>query len=245
VFHQAPQPGESIAPWGTPGIESPWAEHYSFGFEQVFGGRVELSTEVFAKRFHALVVAEGADTSTESGTLYANTGSGRAYGAEWLLKTINTGRFTGWLAYTLSRSERREHAQDALALSQYDQTHILSVLGSYELGRGWTVGARFRYVSGRPYTTYVGSVADYDAGAYAPIRSPSLYDNRSAAFHRLDVRIEKTWNLAPLRLTAYLDVQNVYNHASEEGRSYNYDYARSTALNGLPLLPIIGIRGEL
>ena len=40
LFHQAPNPNESIAPWGTPGIKAPYAEHYSAGFEQEFGGAV-------------------------------------------------------------------------------------------------------------------------------------------------------------------------------------------------------------
>jgi hypothetical protein len=245
IFHQAPNPNESMAPWGTPGIRPAYAEHYSAGFEQAFGGKVMLSTELFAKRFHDLIVAEGAENETESGTLFRNTGDGRAYGAEWLLKTTNLERFQGWIAYTLSRSERRDSPSDSYHLFQYDQTHILNVLGSYYLGRGWTVGARFRYVSGRPYTSYTGSVLDNDAGAYAPILSTDLYGNRASAFHRLDLRIEKMWNLNPVKLTAYLDVQNVYNHQPEEGRNYNYNFSRSEPLNGLPILPIIGIRGEL
>jgi TonB family protein len=245
IFHQAPNPNESMAPWGTPGVRPAYAEHYSAGFEQAFGGKAVLSTEVFAKRFQDLIVAEGAENQTESGTVFRNTGNGRAYGVEWLLKTIDMERFQGWLAYTLSRGERREHPTESYHLYQYDQTHILNVIGSYYLGRGWTAGARFRYVSGRPYTSYTGSVVDHDAGAYAPISSTSQYDNRSAAFHRLDLRIEKLWDLKPLKLTAYLDVQNVYNYQAEEGRSYNYNYSRSAPLNGLPILPIIGIRGEL
>ena len=75
------------------------------------------------------------------------------------------GRFFGWLAYTLSRSERRDNPGDALHLFQYDQTHILTVLGSYKLGRGWEVGARFRYVTGDPYTPNVaGVMAEYGLG---------------------------------------------------------------------------------
>ena len=46
-------------------------------------------------------------------------------------------------------------------------------------------------------------------------------------------------------MNAYLDVQNVYNRANAEGRSYNFDYSQSKPVRGLPILPILGLRGEL
>ena len=68
---------------------------------------------------------------------------------------------------------------------------------------------------------------------------------RTADFHRLDVRLERTWRIKSGRIAAYLDVQNAYNRQSEEGRTYNYDYTKSKAIPGLPILPSIGVRGEL
>ena len=60
------------------------------------------------------------------------------------------GRFFGWLAYTLSRSTRQDPPDFATRLFQYDQTHILTVLGAYTLPRNWQVGGRFRFVTGTP-----------------------------------------------------------------------------------------------
>ncbi|HVU05698.1 MAG TPA: TonB-dependent receptor [Polyangiaceae bacterium] len=244
-FHQAPDPSESIQPFGTPGIHSAYAEHASFGVEQSFDGLVELSVEAFGKRFHDLVVEQADETGSQSGVRYANTGAGRAFGVEWLAKWTGGGRFSGFLSYTLSRSERRSRDDEAYHLFQYDQTHILTAVGGVDLGRGWSVGSRFRYVTGSPYTPYVGSAVDFDAGAYAPVSSTRQYSSRSAPFHKLDVRVEKRWQLGVVKLAAYLDVQNVYNHRSEEGRVYSYDYAKSEPLLGLPILPILGVRGEL
>ena len=152
-------------------------------------------------------------------------------------------RFFGWLAYTLSRSERRD-GNERYHLFDWDQTHILSALASYKLGRGWELGARFRYVTGKPYTPPTAAVFDSDAGAYQPIDgAPS--SARDDAFHRLDVRVEKTWTFSEWKLSAYVDVQNAYNRKNVEGRSYNFNYSRSGNATGLPLLPIVGIRGEL
>lgn len=122
---------------------------------------------------------------------------------------------------------------------------MLDVIGSYRLGRGWTAGARWRFATGSPYTPNTGGVVDYDAGAYAPIASPQLNSARLAPFHALDLRVDKTWEFRSWKLTMYLDIRNVYNRQNPEGEVYNYDYTKSSAISGLPILPMLGVRGEL
>lgn len=245
LFHQPPEPYESIAPFGNGGLKAESAYHYSLGFEQELAKPVELSLEGFYKDLDDIVIQAPSIDSTENGFTYRNVGSGRVYGSELLLRFKPGGRFFGWLAYTLSKSERRDTAEQALYDYDYDQTHILTAIASYKLGRGWQLGGRFRYVTGSPYTPNVGGTMDYDAGAYAPVESPHRNSERLPAFHQLDVRIDKTWKFQDWSLSAYLDVQNVYNHRSTEAISYNFDYSQTSATHGLPLLPIVGIRGEL
>jgi len=245
LYHQPPQPYQSIEPFGSKGVGSESAIHYSAGFEQELSRPLELSVEGFYKDLNNLVVPVAAASSSGNGQSYQNNGSGRVYGSEFLLRYKPEGRFFGWVAYTLSRSERRDAAGNATYLFDYDQTHILTALGSYKLGRGWQAGMRFRFVSGTPYTPELGGVMDYDAGTYAPISSNDRNSGRTGAFHQLDLRIDKTWTFSAWKLSAYLDVQNSYLHANPEGVSYNYNYSKSSNLTGLPFLPIIGLRGEL
>ena len=106
-------------------------------------------------------------------------------------------------------------------------------------------GARFRYVTGSPYTPELGGTVDYDAGAYAPVSSLSRNSARLPAFHQLDLRVDKTWQFQSWALSAYLDVQNAYNHQNTEAIGYNFDYSQTQQTHGLPILPIVGIRGEL
>ena len=56
--------------------------------------------------------------------------------------------------------------------------------------------------------------------------------------------MDKTWTFPAWKLTAYLDVQNVYSHQSSDSLSYNYNFTQSTYARGLPILPSIGLRGE-
>jgi hypothetical protein len=245
LFHKPPEPYESVEPFGTPGVRSESATHYSLGFEQEFSRPLELSVEGFYKDLNDLVVAVPAADSSQSGFFYDNVRSGRTYGAEILLRHKPIDRFFGWVAYTLSRSEREDGQGEAMYRYDFDQTHILTALGSYELGRGWELGARFRYVTGSPYTPKLGGVVDYDAGVYSPIESPARNSRRLAAFHALDVRVEKTWKFQDWSLSTYLDVQNVYNQRNVEALGDNFNYSQTTPTYGLPILPIIGVRGEL
>ncbi len=244
LYHQPPEPYQSVAPYGTPGVKVNRATHYALGFEQEITRFLEVSVEGFYKDLQSLVVQSDAATSAASGTTFSNAGSGRAFGGELLARYKNDGRFFGWIAYTLSRSERKDSPSGATRAFEYDQTHILTALGSYKLGEGWQLGARWRYVTGSPYTPLVGGIADLDAGGYSAIAG-APWSARSAAFHRLDVRIEKTWKISGGSVSAYLDLQNAYNRKSPEGRSYNYNYSKSQPLAGLPILPVIGLRGEL
>lgn len=244
VYRQPPQPAESVPPFGTPTLTSNRAIHYSVGLEQELSRHVEVSGEGFYKDLDNLVVQRPAASATQVGVDYANTGSGRVYGAEFLVRYKPDARFFGWVAYTLSRSERKSTDADAYRLFEFDQTHILTVLGSYKLGRGWEVGGRFRYVTGNPYTPATGGVFDADAGAYSPVNAPA-FSARSPAFHRLDVRVEKEWAFATWKLATYLDLQNAYNRRNPEGRMYNFNYTRSDVVSGLPILPVVGLRGEL
>jgi len=247
LFHQPPEAYESIVPFGSTGLSSESATHYSLGFEQELAPPLELSFEGFYKDLNGLVLATVNQNGSENGLSYQNVGSGRSYGSELLLryKPGNGGRFFGWIAYTLSRSERKDADDGDLYRYDYDQTHILTALASYKLGRGWQIGGRFRYVTGSPYTPELGGTVDYDAGTYAPVTSLAQNSRRLPAFHQLDVRVDKTWQFRSWALSAYLDVQNAYNHQNTESIGYNFDYSQTTATHGLPLLPIVGLRGEL
>ncbi|GAC1353372.1 MAG: hypothetical protein NVSMB47_05260 [Polyangiales bacterium] len=244
IFYQPPQPNESIEPFGTKGLRDNRATHYDVGVEQDVTRHVNVSFDGFFKDLQDLVVRQSSN-ATASGLSYSNSGSGRVYGAEMLLRWLPDDHFFGWVSYTLSHSQRRDTPSSPIRNASFDQTHILTVLGSYKLGRGWQVGARFRYVSGAMYTPNQGGVADFDAGAYAPIPTYPAFGARLPSFNQLDVRLDKEWKFASWRLSGYLDVQNVYNRQNPEGVSYNYNYSQQSTISGLPILPVIGLRGEL
>jgi hypothetical protein len=128
---------------------------------------------------------------------------GRAYGLEVLLRRAFTERFAVWIAYTLSRSTRqarplRSNVPTMTILSEYDRTHVVSAVASYDLGRNWRAGARLFAYSGRPYTSVAGS---------APVTP--FDSSRLPGFWRLDVRVEKAWTFGEDRLALVIEGINV------------------------------------
>ncbi|AUX31049.1 MULTISPECIES: TonB-dependent receptor domain-containing protein [Sorangium] len=255
VFHQPPQFQEVIPPLGNPGLKSTRALHYAAGVEQEITRHIEASAEGFYKQLDALVVGVNRPGSIQLD--YQNAGSGRVIGGEFLLKYKPDDRFFGWAAYTLSRSTRVPGLGEPERLVSFDQTHILTVLGSYRLGDGWEFGARFRLVSGNLVTPNVCNVNEQSCdayrtnalfyaptGTYTPIPFSGPSSERLPAFHQLDLRLDKSWKFKRWQLSAYLDVQNVYNNANSEAIQYNYNYTARQYVTGLPILPSFGLRGE-
>jgi TonB family protein len=241
LYSQPPQLGEAIQKFGNPNLGLTKAQHYSLGVEQVFGTRGSLSIDSFYKRLWDVQVA-GVDADGRE--TQVNGGKGRIYGVETMAKLNPTGRTFGFISYTLSRSERQDHPGERWRLFDFDQTHILSVAGGHRLPRNWDLSGTFRLVSGNPTTPVTGSVYDAASDYYAPVFG-AVNSARNPLFHQLSVRVEKAWKFNAWALAAYLDVQNLYNHRSQEGLQYSYDYKRSAPIEGLPVLPSLGLRGEL
>ena len=239
LFSQAPDFSETLPMIGNPHLRAPRAQHYSLGLERQVGERLLVTVEGFYKRLSLLTV-----NSPLPGQNLNNDGVGRIYGGELSARLRPTERSTGFLSYTLSRSERRDHAGDAWRLFNWDQTHILTLSGGYRLGHSWNLSGTFRYVTGNPFTPVVASVYNANTDTYKAVYG-GVNSDRSNAFHRLDVRLEKTWTIRSGSLALYLDVQNAYDRQSDEGRVYNYNFTRSGTIPGLPIIPSLGLRGEI
>ena len=82
-----------------------------------------------------------------------------------------------------------------------------------------------------------------DTGSYEAVSGESNSE-RMPPFHQLDLRLDKRWIFDNWMLTAYLDVQNVYNRANPVAITYNYDSTEQGVRQSLPIIPIVGIKGE-
>ncbi len=156
----------------------------------ILGGQeFEFSAETFYKEMQNQIdYIDGADLLLNQ-TVEAElmSGFGRAYGLELFLKK-RKGKFTGWISYTLSRSERQVagiNNRDWYP-TRFDKTHNLYLVGNYELNERWNIGANFIFSSGVPGTFPTNRI-EYQ-GFVIPHNADGLRNNyRLPAYHRLDI----------------------------------------------------------
>lgn len=174
-------------------------------------------------------------------------GNARAYGLEVLLKK-NEGNFTGWLAYTLSKSEQQTPGRKPLETginngnwykTPYDKTHDISITASYKLNKKWTFNTNLLFQTGQP-TTFPNGQYEYN-GITVP-NYESRNSSRLPAYHRLD--ISTNYNPKPNSTKRWksewiFGIYNVYNR--KNAASIAFGENRNTGVNEANRLAIFGI----
>jgi hypothetical protein len=167
--------------------------------------------------------------------------NGAGYGMELLVRR-QTGRVTGWLAYTLSRSERVYSC--GLAPSDFDQTHVLNALVQVRLPWRLMVGARLNLSTGRPYTLLQ---ADLAAGTFSGSRNNA----RLPTYVQLDLRVDREWVFRRWALALFVEALNITYSESVYGVTYQKDPMLMITRYDQPqlegfrwVLPSIGARGR-
>lgn len=241
-FHQT-----SLDAWRVPALRPEEALHATVGAERRIAQALQLSVELFYKQLSSLVVAPDTFRLSDQllrpvGELFTNEGEGRVYGLELLLRHDLSRNLFGWVAYTLSRSERRR-AGRAYTLFALDQTHLLTVVAAYKLPYHWDLSLAFRLASGNPETPIRYGLYDADHDFYLP--APGEPNSaRLPASHQLDLRVAKTWAFDAWRLTGHLELINVYHQRRSELAFWSFDYTQRQELKGIGFYPSLGLKGE-
>lgn len=246
LYSQSPQPTDYVAQFGNPRMRPESAVHAALTLEQGIAPGLIGEATGFYKHLYDLSAPSSAFVLRDgqvSPEHVASIGEGRVYGLELLLRQSVSKWFFGWISYTLMKSERKDCPACGWRLFDFDQTHILVVALHAYLPRGFEIGARFRYITGRPQTQGYGGYYDADSDVYTPAAGP-VNTTRLADYHTLDIRVDKTFLFKRWMLKIYLDITNVYNRANQEMLQPAYDYTRMGPITGLPIIPSFGIRGE-
>lgn len=167
-----------------PGI----ADQVSIGFSRNFSDHAfEWNTEIYYKTMQNQIdYRDGTDINTvpdiESELLF---GIGRAYGWEMILKK-KKGKLTGWIGYTLSKTERQIAGinEDQWYHAKQDRTHDLSIVAIYTLTPRWTLSGTFIYTTGNAVTFPTGK---YMLNGMTMYQYGSRNADRMPATHRLDL----------------------------------------------------------
>ncbi len=225
------------------------ANHFIAGFTLQNGGWL-LDVEAYYKQLYDVVEFSQRLRRNADEQYSFFKGNGSARGLEVLLQK-KTGWLTGWISYTLSRTESYFPEINANPFpAAQDQTHELKAILSADLGDDWKLSSTFIYGSGRPFTA---PVSQYTLGLLGDMSESYVHvgeknGNRLPAFHRLDVSLTKKISEPgeALQMLAGLSVFNVYNRKNVS--YYRYDFSTSpvliTEVTSLGITPTLFVQIE-
>ncbi|MGE6354161.1 TonB-dependent receptor plug domain-containing protein [Flavobacterium sp. NPDC079362] len=138
------------------GIKPQSSDEFSIGSNQNISKNISSSLGGFYRSMKNLLEYPYGITQFNEITTLKNdllVGKGKAYGLEMMLRK-NNGKFTGWLSYTLSWSDRNfdELNNGKTYFAKYDRRHNLSVVGMYDLNPKWNFGITQIFSSGNRFT---------------------------------------------------------------------------------------------
>lgn len=218
-------------------------DQVALGYFKTFNDNTySLEVETFYKTIkNRIDYVDGADLiANDNIEQVILNGKSRAYGLEVLFKKTE-GRFKGWLAYTLSKSEQKTEGRTALETginngewykTPYDKMHDVSLTTSYDLNKKWTLSSNFIFQTGQP-TTYPNGQYEYN-GINIP-NYEARNSSRLPTYHRLDVSatfVPKPNSKKRWKGEWVFGIYNIYNRKNATSISFreNQDSGTNEAL---------------
>ncbi len=202
----------------TPNLAPPVSHQYAIGSSVRLPWSLDLTVEGFYKSMdHLIAYKDGASFSGTANTNWdemVELGKGWAYGAEFLLeKTI--GKTTGWIGYTLSKSERQYEGlnNNKVFPAHYDRRHDFSLVLTHTFSERFDMGLTWVYNTGNAvslgayqypalpsnsrYCYYYDDIQLKDYGGRNSYRMPSYHRmDLGFNFHKKLERGSRTWNIS-------------------------------------------------
>lgn len=253
---------------GNPDLEKPTAEHYVAGFEFKQDSLWSSKLEAYYKDLHKIIVSNAAyesELTTPDVPKYLNDAEGYAYGLEWLINKNLADRWYGWFSISYAQTKRTNNQNGEEFLFAYDRPWTLNAVASYEWDQNWSVGLRWRYQSGALTTpvqsdnpsdrvfrnTTSGNIfvaddsytpaADDEFLQYSP-NYAKINSRRLPAYHRLDIRADRTFKRKNCDLDLYWEIINLYNRLNVSDYNYSGDYTEREDVVSLPTIFSVGIK---
>uniref|UniRef100_A0AAU6WJ44 TonB-dependent receptor n=2 Tax=Chryseobacterium TaxID=59732 RepID=A0AAU6WJ44_9FLAO len=166
------------------------ADQVSLGYSRNFSNNnYEVNAEVYYKSMQNQIdykngaqIAFDTAADVESELLF---GKGRAYGLELIAKK-KSGKLTGWISYTLSKTERKIEGinNNEWYNARIDKTHDLAIVATYQFNTKWSFSGLFVYSTGNAVTFPTGK---YVLNDQSILQYSSRNADRMPAYHRMDL----------------------------------------------------------
>jgi hypothetical protein len=225
----------------------------SLGVEAWPAPERQYRVEAFYKKYSNLLETNPVADPTITADQFMSV-AGTSYGADVLVRQLDTGRFSGWISYSYAVSDRVTAAGAQFNPGQ-DRRHQLNAVGSWRLDR-YRVSIRFGLATGTPYTPILGEFTreryDPAGNGYAPdfgdgdtqYLPGATNSARYPINQRLDVNVTRIASgTGRVQVSPFLSIANVYGAPNPAMYIYNYGGSPPTRYSfpNLPFLPTVGV----
>jgi hypothetical protein len=193
------------------------------GIQYNYGKETKITLEGFYKQYANYPVALregislgnlGGDFSIVGNEPVISNGTGEAYGMEFLAQRRSRRGLYGIVSYTLCWS-RFADPNGKMIASAWDSRHTVVLTAGIKLKKNWEIGAKWRFITGRPFTPYDTNRSlkkyNWDVVGQALPDYSRLNTLRVGDFNQFDIRIDKVWYFRRSSLNLYIDIQNFFN----------------------------------
>ena len=221
IYHQ--NPGLSNFFSYNVNLKPQKAVHYILGYEYNRDADYILRVEAYYKDYSSLV------SNSIYNSYLVSEGSGYAKGVDVFLKVRLKPKFNGWISYAYTDSKRKLFGSDKLIPADYDISHSLSVVGTYNIVGNVTVGATYKISTGKPYTPVTSGIFDPSQNAYIPIYAETNSD-RFPTYNRVDINAQDYFTVFNRFFVIFFAFSNVLNQNNTYTYTYNFDYSKKIAV---------------
>ncbi len=232
-------------------IKPQFSQQVAIGYFRNFDdNNYEFSIEAYYKKMNNLVeFADGADPTqriNDNPDGVITQGRGEAYGAEFFVQK-KTGKFTGWIGYTLAWSIRMfdDLNNGKPFFDTFDRRHDLSIALTYEYNKRWTFSTVFVYATGNtltlPESLYflegklVTEFGERNAFRFEPYHR---WDLSATWLHKKTEKFNSSWNFSIYNVYSRLNPYFIYFRT--EGSFVNGDFRlRARQVSLFPIIPSV------
>lgn len=231
----------------TANIKPMRAKQGVFGLKYDFNKNINVCIESYYKKMNNLIEYKDGTSYIEDQSDWENlvaVGSGNSYGIEFLVEK-KSGRFTGWLSYTLSKTNRLfdELNKGREFPFKYDRRHNISIVGIFHINERINISANWVYYTGTAFTLTESTSPIIYPDITTDLNSIQHYSDKNAYrmpdYHRLDINVNfskikkngtRTWSVG---------VYNIYNRKNPYYMYLDTNQNGESVLKQVSIFPLI------
>jgi hypothetical protein len=198
----------------NPSLRPKLAVHCALSYDRI-KEETELRATLYDKEYRNLFLNKEEE-------IVSNEGYGYARGAEFFLKKKKK-RYDAILVYNFLHSKRKENDALVLSNSPYEIAHSLTAIFKWKF-KNSSLGIRYSYASGRPFTPLLGREWDSESQSYLPLWG-APFSEHYPSYQRLDISGSKSLNILKRITVLYFGITNFLNNKNILSYEYSDDYS--------------------